>query len=886
TNEVDVIAFKVAPVPLAGQSIPTWKSYFERFNIVVNTVYDVCDVLPNVLQAVSPLHKLSLVACVQDPQDEATSDETTALLYFDIQNFNKLLLPPGCTQSVAEEMEQLMNRDFADRKLVTVSVQDGVKKLWGYTIRTEMKSSFTSDDLKVQLGDPILKASFETRNDFIKRWLVDDALPKPLTLCFERFSVHWGLNYYEMYFKVHFDVEEIADKDQANFELELAKIAGGPASKEPYPGDISYVNWLDTWNKLDRTVFSKGHVKMISHVCTRFEKINATVLHIEGSVLVNNLPSRLDYERSNRVTRSQLEGILVSPTSGVPPPISIQMSDFGWTAYPFAVQEVYYDLRGLSKEPDQSGASAMTAKLLSSLSTASDGFSVGTQITEKIEQCLLSRPPVQRFEHLLKVPLLLDGKAVTWTTPPAENSEEYSQFKQNVNQYLQDVINAGNLRKVITAFQVGKLARDALAFYYYHDVHVHLRLIYDALAVGQQLSLSETATNVVNKAKLWLEKEYSSALETLPKSGVHLGKREKSHLAEINEPIVCGYIYHHPDESMKGPGNLLTTGVPEPPLVRVFPTSAVKPQSETTVPTPTTTADNDISVPSIDSIEPAVVDEQLPETSKNEEAPEENIDSVVVTEKSQTDTAPQSEVVVSQNQSASNGAGAGDSLAAKTPAPPGSVTRSTIVETTLPQAEPNKEMLTKAPEQDASRLLADSSDPLMSNVKQTGLNSDEETSKPLEIDPNLSESVGSGIKEEASPPTTVPKALGDDSRSQLSESDTIKYSGKESPILSNSVTPDADLVRTASPAQPSTPDNLVTSQALTVNTLQKIPLGLKLNSSYNSTSPDGKQAGPSPVVVSLLPKGSAHTHTSLNKPLMIMAAFTSFHALHGLTRSR
>ncbi|GAA49052.1 hypothetical protein CLF_102423, partial [Clonorchis sinensis] len=704
-----LLAFKVAPVPLAGQSIPTWKSYFERFNIVVNTVYDVCDV---------------------DPQDEATSDETTALLYFDIQNFNKLLLPPGCTQSVAEEMEQLMNRDFADRKLVTVSgghdgeqtqVTDcGLRKYQSNNNFGGLKKADPSirddhrlADQKVDIttncihsthirdyADVYYSCSALPNSDqFIKRWLVDDALPKPLTLCFERFSVHWGLKYYEMYFKVHFDVEEIADKDQANFELELAKIAGGPASKGPYPGDISYVNWLDS------------HVKMISHVCTRFEKINATVLHIEGSVLVNNLPSKLDYERSNQVTRSQLEGILVSPTSGVPPPISIQMSDFGWTAYPFAVQEVYYDLRGLSKEPDQSGASAMTAKLLSSLSTASDGFSV-----EKIEQCLLSRPPVQRFEHLLKVPLLLDGKAVTWTTPPAENSEEYSQFKQNVNQYLQDVINAGYLRKVITAFQVGKLARDALAFYYYHDVHVHLRLIYDALAVGQQLSLSETATNVVNKAKLWLEKEYSSALETLPKSG----------------------------------------GVPEPPLVRVFPTSAVKPQSETTVPTPTTTADNDISVPSIDSIEPgnvsqttynherpdqpshgsinlvallaayssaAVVDEQLPETSKNEEAPEENIDSVVVTEKSQTDTAPQSEVVVSQNQSASNGAGPGDSLAAKTPAPPGSVTRSTIVETTLPQAEPNKEMLTKAPEQDASRLLADSSDPLMSNVKQTGLNS-------------------------------------------------------------------------------------------------------------------------------------------------------------------
>ncbi|TGZ71297.1 hypothetical protein CRM22_002730 [Opisthorchis felineus] len=559
--------------------------------------------LPKVLQTVSPLHKLSLVACVQDPQDEATSDETTALLYFDIQNFNKALLPPGCTQSVAEEMEQLMNHNITDRKLVTVSAQDGVKKLWGYTIRTEMKSSFTSEDLQVQMGDPILKASFETRSDFVKRWFVDDASPKPLTLCFEKFSVHWGLGYYEMYFEVHFNVETIAEKDRANFGLELAKISQGPGSKGPYPRDTSYVNWLDTWKKLERMVFSKGPLRMISHACTRFEKVNTTVQHIEGSVLVNNFPSKLNYERSNQVTRSQLEAILVSPTSGVPPPISIQMSDFGWSAYPFAVQEVYYDLRGLSTEPGQSGVSAMTAKLLSSLSTATDGFSVGTQITEKIERCLLSRPPVQRLEHFLKVPLLLEGNAVTWKNPPAENSDYYSRLKQNVNIYLQNVIDAGNLRKVITAFQVGKLAKDALAFYYYENVHVHLRLIYDALAVGQQLSLSGTETDLVKEAKTWLETEYSSALKKLPQSGIHLGEREKSHLTEINEPIVCGYIYHHPDESMRGPGNLLTTGVPEPPLVWVFPTSAVKPQIETTVSTPTTTADNDVLVSSTHSTE-------------------------------------------------------------------------------------------------------------------------------------------------------------------------------------------------------------------------------------------------------------------------------------------
>ncbi|OON17417.1 hypothetical protein X801_06744, partial [Opisthorchis viverrini] len=483
--------------------------------------------LPKVLQAVSPLHKLSLVACVQDPQDEAASDETAALLYFDIKSFNEVLLPPECTQSVAEEMEQLMNRNFTDRKLVTVSgklnghqaignfwaciarqteqspnqqqnnsnrfpihcsyfcsstyfiflshitAQDGVKKLWGefadqlrftkdrlsksflqrYTIRTEMKSSFSSEDLKVQMGDPILKASFETRNDIIKRWLVDDASPKPLTICFERFSLHWALSYYEMHFEVHFEVEKIADKDPANFVLELAKIAKGPGSKGPFPIGTSYLNWLDNL-----------------YACTG------------------------EYH---------LERLLKSPTSDIPPPISIQMSDFGWLAYSFAVQEVYYDLRHLSKEPGQSGASAMTAHLLNSLSTETDGFGVGTQITE----------------HFVKVPLLLDGKSVAWKTPPAENSEEYLQIKQNVTKYLQKMVDAGNLRKVITAFQVGKLAKDALAFYYYDNVHVHLRLIYDALAVGQQLGLSGTITDLLNEAKIWLETEYSSALQKVPKSG-------------------------------------------------------------------------------------------------------------------------------------------------------------------------------------------------------------------------------------------------------------------------------------------------------------------------------------------------------------------------------
>ncbi|TGZ57178.1 hypothetical protein CRM22_010001 [Opisthorchis felineus] len=123
---------------------------------------------------------------------------------------------------------------------------------------------------------------------------------------------------------------------------------------------------------------------------------------------------------------------------------------------------------------------------------------------------------------------------------------------------------------------------------------------------------------------------------------------------------------------------------------------------------------------------------------------------------------------------------------------------------------------------------------------------DGKTSKTLESDPSLSETVGSSIKAEASPPTTVPKSLDNDSQSQSSGSDTIKYSGKESPILSNSVTTDAEVIKTASPAQPSTPDNLVTSRVLPPNTLQEIPLALKLNSSDNSNLPGGRQAGPSP----------------------------------------
>ncbi|KER29642.1 hypothetical protein T265_13314, partial [Opisthorchis viverrini] len=731
-----LLTFKVAPIPPTGQDVLTWKLYFERFDIAVNTVYDVCDVVApipptgqDVLTWKLYFERFDIAVntvydvCDVDPQDEAASDETAALLYFDIKSFNEVLLPPECTQSVAEEMEQLMNRNFTDRKLVTVSgklnghqaignfwacirntlvckqiwfcerptwniaeslvcdvprqlnmlhqvatclsccdirdiaiharqteqspnqqqnnsnrfpihcsyfysstyfiflshitAQDGVKKLWGYTIRTEMKSSFSSEDLKVQMGDPILKASFETRNDIIKRWLVGDASPKPLTICFERFSLHWALSYYEMHFEVHFEVEKIADKDPANFVLELAKIAKGPGSKGPFPVGTSYLNWLDTWKKLERKVFSKSPVRMISRACTRFEKVNTTVLQIEGSVLVANTSMKLNYERSNHITRSQLERLLKSPNSDVPPPISIQMSDFGWLAYSFAVQEVYYDLRHLSKEPGQSGASAMTAHLLNSLSTETDGFGV-----EKIEYCLLSRPPVQRLEHFVKVPLLLDGKSVAWKTPPAENSEEYLQIKQNVTKYLQKMVDAGNLRKVITAFQVGKLAKDALAFYYYDNVHVHLRLIYDALAVGQQLGLSGTITDLLNEAKIWLETEYSSALQKVPKSGIHLGEQEKSHFKEINELIYIlikktthkvQYILIKKTTHMVGENTptahdrvlatLGSSGVPEAPQVLVFPTSAVTPQSKTTVPTPTSTAKNDDLVTSVDSEE-------------------------------------------------------------------------------------------------------------------------------------------------------------------------------------------------------------------------------------------------------------------------------------------
>ncbi|KER18578.1 hypothetical protein T265_15965, partial [Opisthorchis viverrini] len=120
-----------------------------------------------------------------------------------------------------------------------------------------------------------------------------------------------------------------------------------------------------------------------------------------------------------------------------------------------------------------------------------------------------------------------------------------------------------------------------------------------------------------------------------------------------------------------------------------------------------------------------VVDGQLPETTKDDESPAESIDSPVVTEKSQTDSASQSGVGVSQNQSASNGAGAGGSLETNIPAPPGSVTQPTSANTTLTQAEPNKDMLNKTPEEDASKLQPDSSDPPTPDDKQTGLGSGE-----------------------------------------------------------------------------------------------------------------------------------------------------------------